>query len=64
MTLSGRLELRFGGIDCEFGGLLPPFATSFEQRNKFFSIPGLVGLMFFTSDQQSNAQTCETVCNT
>jgi len=30
LTLSGRIELEFGGIHCEFEGFIPPAAISFE----------------------------------
>jgi len=32
----GRLELDFGGIDCEFGGLSPLASTSVEKCHNFF----------------------------
>jgi len=32
----GRLELDFGGIDCEFGGLRPLASTSAEKCHNFF----------------------------
>jgi len=32
----GRLELDFGGIDCEFGGLRPLFPTFVEKGHNFF----------------------------
>jgi len=31
----GRLELDFGGIDCEFGGLIPLASTSVEKCHNF-----------------------------
>ena len=31
----GRLELEFGGIDCEFGGLSPLTSTSVEVSQLF-----------------------------
>jgi len=31
----GRLELDFGGIDCEFGGLSPLASTSVEKCHNF-----------------------------
>jgi len=55
----GRLELDFGGIDCEYGGsarLLPPLL---KRITTFFS--NLVGLMFFSSHQQYSVEKCETV---
>jgi len=30
LTLSGRIELEFGGIHCEFEGFIPPAPISFE----------------------------------
>jgi len=33
---TGRLELDFGGIDCEFGGLSPLVSTSAEKCHNFF----------------------------
>ena len=32
-----RLELDFGGIDCEFGGLSPLASTSVEKFHSFFN---------------------------
>jgi len=32
----GRLELDFGGIDCEFGGLSPLASTNVEKCHNFF----------------------------
>jgi len=32
----GRLELDFGGIDCEFGGLRPLASTSVEKCHNLF----------------------------
>jgi len=49
MTSSGRLELEFGGTDCEFEGLSPLASASVEKCHNFFSQPGLVGLMFSSS---------------
>jgi len=50
----GRLELDCGSIDCEFGGVSPLASTSVERCHNFFQLPGLVGLMFFSSYHQSN----------
>jgi len=36
MTLSGRLELEFGAVECEFGGLSPPTLTPVVQCHNFF----------------------------
>ena len=33
----GRIELDFGGIDCEFGGLSPLASTSVEKCHNFFN---------------------------
>jgi len=33
----GRLELDFGDIDCEFGGLSPLASTSAERYHNFFN---------------------------
>ena len=32
----GRLELNFGGIDCEFGGLSSLASTSVQKSHDFF----------------------------
>jgi len=32
----GRIELDFGGIDCEFEGLSPLASTSVEKGHNFF----------------------------
>jgi len=46
----GRLELDFGGIDCEFWGLSPLASTSVEKCDNFLitSSSGIDAL-FFTS---------------
>jgi len=33
----GKLELDFGGIDCEFAGLSPLASTSVEKCHNFFN---------------------------
>jgi len=33
----GKLELDFGGIDCEFGGISPLVSTSVESVTTFFN---------------------------
>jgi len=33
----GRLEVDFGGIDCEFGGISPLASTSVEVSKRFFN---------------------------
>ena len=50
----GRLELDFGGIDCEFAGLSPLASTSVEKCHNFFLITWSSGIdvFFFTSTIQ------------
>ena len=43
----GRLELDFGGIDCEFGGLSPFASTSVEKCHNFFLITWFSGIDVF-----------------
>ena len=56
-----RLELDFGGIDCEFEGLSPCASTSVEKCHNFFLITWSSGIDFFSSHQQSSVEKCETV---
>jgi len=63
MTLSWRLELEFGSIDCEFGGFSPPASTSVERVSHHLFIDWTSGIDVFPSHQQSNVQTCEIVLN-
>jgi len=37
LYLSGRLELEYGGIHCEFDGVIPIAPISFEQCHTFSS---------------------------
>jgi len=62
--LSGRLELEFGDIDCEFGGsarLLPRLLNSVTM---FLITYGLVEFMLIFSHQQSKVEISEMVFNT
>jgi len=61
MTLSGRLQFEFGSIDCGFGELSPPDHTSVERVSHISFIIWTSGIDVFSSHQQSNVQTCETV---
>ena len=56
----GRLELDFGGIGCEFGGSAHLLPLLLNGGTTFLN-SGLVGLMFFSSQQQSSVEKCETV---
>jgi len=37
MTLSGRLELEFGGMHCGFDGVISTAPTSYEECHTFSS---------------------------
>jgi len=52
---TGRQEVDFGGIDCEFGGLSPLASTSVEKCHNVFSVTWSSGIdvFFLTSAIQS-----------